>query len=159
MKLQPLEYAVRLGWAEGFIQCPGRMGRKIVQHHTDTLGVRIMNIGQITHTSGEIARGSLVCHLHVTPGFVRIEEHEQIGRAIAFIFAIVPLGLPSCSPPSRENPPQRHPNLRRQSQRHRVLRPIRRDIRVPIPNRRPVNIHHLPAPIDNPHLPDPGPRI
>ena len=31
--------------------------------------------------------------LHMAPGLVRIEKHEQIGRAIASIFAIVTFGL------------------------------------------------------------------
>ena len=55
-----------------------------------------MDIGKIAHALGEVARGALVRHLHMPPGFVRVEKDEQIGRAVALIFVIVTLGLTRC---------------------------------------------------------------
>ncbi len=82
MKLQTLKDAVRFGCREGFIQGPGGMGRKIVQHDPDLVGIWIVDIGQIAHAGSKILRGSLICYLHIPPRSVRIEEHEQIGGAV-----------------------------------------------------------------------------
>src|ERR1700730_356222 len=93
MKFQALKYAMRLGSRESFVQGTGSMRRKVVHHHADPLRVRVMDIGQIAHAIGEVPRGPVVRHFHMTPGFVRIEEHEQIGYAITSIFAIVSFRL------------------------------------------------------------------
>jgi hypothetical protein len=55
--------------------------------------MRIMDIGQISPAIGEVAHGSVVRQFHMPPGFMCVEKHQQIGRAIAPIFAIVTLGL------------------------------------------------------------------
>ena len=52
-----------------------------------------MDIGQIAHALGEVARGSVVRHFYMPPGFMRVEKHEQIGRAVSLVFAIVALRL------------------------------------------------------------------
>jgi hypothetical protein len=65
------------------------MRGQVVHHHADQFGVRIMHVGQIAHAGGEVARSSMFRDLHMAPGSVRVEKHEQIGRAIAPIFAIV----------------------------------------------------------------------
>jgi hypothetical protein len=93
MKLQALKNAMCFRRRESFVQGSGCMRRKIVHHHADPLRARIMNIGQIAHAEGEVARGSMFGDFHMAPRPVRIEKHEQIGRAIAPIFAIVSLGL------------------------------------------------------------------
>src|ERR1700693_2083089 len=69
------------------------MRGEIVHHHADQFGVRIMDIGQIAHAEGEVARRAMFGDFHMAPTLVRVEEYEQIGRAIAPIFAIVPLRL------------------------------------------------------------------
>jgi hypothetical protein len=38
-----------------------------------------MDIDQITHANSEIPRCPLIRHFHMTPGFVCVEKHEQIG--------------------------------------------------------------------------------
>ena len=72
---------------------PRSVSGKIVHHHADPVRVWIVDIGQIAHAIGEVARGSMVRDFHMTPGFVCVEKHEQIGRAVAPIFAIVTLRL------------------------------------------------------------------
>ncbi len=93
MKLQPLKNAVCFGCRECFVQGPGGVGRKIVHDDTDLVRMRIVDIGQIAHAHGKILRGSLICHLHMAPGSVRIKKHEQIGGAITTVFTIVTLQL------------------------------------------------------------------
>ena len=93
MKLQALKNTVRFWRRESFVQGPDCVGREIIHHDADPLRVRIMDIGQIAHALGEAACGSPVRHVHMPPGFMRVEKHEQIGRAIAPIFVIIPLRL------------------------------------------------------------------
>ena len=69
MKLQALENAVGFGWEEGVIQGLGRMGRKIVLHDPDQIGIRVMDIGQVAHAGGVILRRLVICHLHMPPRF------------------------------------------------------------------------------------------
>src|SRR4051794_19986108 len=52
-----------------------------------------MNVGQIAHAGGKILRHSLLGDRHMSPRLVRIEEHEQIGRAVALVFVVIPLRL------------------------------------------------------------------
>jgi len=84
---------VRFGCRESPVQSPGGVGRKIVQHDADPVRAWVVGIGQIAHADCKITRCAPLCHLHMTPGSVRIEKHEQIGRAIAAIFEIVTLKL------------------------------------------------------------------
>jgi hypothetical protein len=72
------------------------MSGQIVHHDADQVGVRIMDIRQIAHTDSEVSRGSMLGDLHMTPGLMRVEKHEQIGRAITPILVIIPLGLVRC---------------------------------------------------------------
>src|SRR5438270_928155 len=69
------------------------MSGQIVHHHADQVGGRVMNISQIAHAKSEVASGSMLCDLHMAPGSVRIEKHEQIGGAVTPIFVIVTFGL------------------------------------------------------------------
>ena len=50
-------------------------------------------VDQITHADGEVLGGSVVGHLHMAPGFMRVEKYEQIGRAIAAVFTVEAFGL------------------------------------------------------------------
>jgi hypothetical protein len=54
----------------------------------DGLGVWEVNIGQILQDVGIIDGGVAVRHLDVAPAFERREQHEQVGRAIAFVLII-----------------------------------------------------------------------
>ena len=72
-------------------RAPRRVGRKIVQHHADHVRIWIMRIDEIAHAHGKIPAGSLIRDLHMAPRLMRIEEHEQIGRAVAAILAVVTL--------------------------------------------------------------------
>ena len=70
------------------------MGRQIVEHHPDALGLRIMDVGEFAHADGEVRRRAALGDLHLAPGAVRVEEHEQVGGAVAPVLAVVALDLP-----------------------------------------------------------------
>src|SRR6202453_1968807 len=71
---------------------PSTQGRKIDHDDSDAIRFGIVRIGEIAHAMGEVSRGSVIGHLHMPPGFVRVDEDEHIGRAVALVFAIVSLG-------------------------------------------------------------------
>ena len=93
VEFQSSQNTVCLGRGECFIQGPGRVGRQVIQHHADQLRLWIVRVHQIAHTQGEILRSALRGDLHMTPRPMRVEEHEQVRRAVAAIFAIVTLRL------------------------------------------------------------------
>jgi hypothetical protein len=66
---------------------------EIVHHDPDLVCIRIVGIGQIAHADSKILGGSLVCHLHMAPGSMRVEKYEQISGAITTVFTIVTLWL------------------------------------------------------------------
>ena len=94
VELQALQEAMRLWRGESLVQGAHAVGRKIVHDDLDAIRVGIVRIGEIAHAMGEVSRGSVIGHLHVPPGFVRVDEDEHIGRAVALVFAIVSLGWP-----------------------------------------------------------------
>jgi hypothetical protein len=51
----------------------------------------VMHIGQVTHAMGEVAGSTMVGDHHMTSGLMCVEKHKQVGRVVAFVFAIVPL--------------------------------------------------------------------
>ena len=69
------------------------MRRQIVEHHADALGLRIMEVGEFAHADGEVRRRATLGDLDLAPGAVRIEEDEQVGGAVAPVFAVVTLDL------------------------------------------------------------------
>src|SRR3981189_2222225 len=69
------------------------MGREVVEHDADALGLGIMEINEIAHALGEVTGGTAVGDLDLAPGLVDIEEDEQVGRAVAAILAVVALEL------------------------------------------------------------------
>ena len=52
-----------------------------------------MDIGQVLEDLGIIDRGPPVGDLDVAPAFQGGEQHEQIGRAVAFVLVVNPGGL------------------------------------------------------------------
>src|SRR5258708_26919297 len=81
------------------------MGREVVEHDADALGLGIVKIDEITHAFGEVAGGAAVGDLDRAPGLVRIEEDEQVSRAIAAILAVVALELARRGRDRRAGPP------------------------------------------------------
>ena len=52
-----------------------------------------MDVGEIAHAGGEVLRGAALGDLHLAPGTVHIDEHEQVGGAVAPVLAVVALDL------------------------------------------------------------------
>src|SRR6266852_9119844 len=70
------------------------MGWPIVHHDADALGPRKVNIGEFAHAGGEVYGGTAVGDFDFAPGPMRVEEDEQVGRAVALVLAVVALDLP-----------------------------------------------------------------
>lgn len=76
-----------------FIQTRRRVGVEVVHHHHDHLGVRVVNIDQIPDHGGKLDAASLVGDFDVAPAAQRFRHDEQVGRPVAFLFAVHPLGM------------------------------------------------------------------
>jgi hypothetical protein len=61
------------------------VGRQIVQHHPDALGLRIVEGGKVAHAVGKVVCRAPLGDLDLAPGAVRVEEDEQVGGAVALI--------------------------------------------------------------------------
>ena len=62
---------------------------EIVHDHDDFLGLRKMNINQVTHTMSKINHSTLVGDFDMSPRFQWCEKDEQIAGTIALIFIVV----------------------------------------------------------------------
>lgn len=71
------------------------MGRQIVEDDADRACLGVMNIDQLAHAVGEVAGRALVGHFDLAPGSVRVEEDEQVDRAVAAVFAVFRVTPPS----------------------------------------------------------------
>ena len=78
---------------KGLVQRAGGVGRQIVLHHADLLGLGVVDIDQVTHAVGVVLRRPTVGDLHFAPGRVHIEDDEQVDRAVALVFVVVAFGL------------------------------------------------------------------
>jgi hypothetical protein len=80
MEFEPLQNAMGLGrWVE-------RLSADV-----DSVRIGITRIDEIAHAMSKTLRGSVIRDLHVAPRFMRVDEHEPIGRAPLRRFAIVAL--------------------------------------------------------------------
>ena len=89
MELDALEDAACFGSREGLVEGASGMGREVVENDADQLGVGVVDIDQLAHALGEVARGPLFGNLDLAPGPVRINEDEQVGGAVATVLAVI----------------------------------------------------------------------
>src|SRR5271167_3826632 len=71
----------------------GRVGRQIVLHNPDALGMRIVDIDEFTHALGVVFGGAPLGDLDVAPGPVDVDADEEIDGAVAAVLVIVALEL------------------------------------------------------------------
>lgn len=90
-ELQAPEDAARLAGWQGLIKCGRRVGRQAVEHDADALGLRAMAIDEIAHAVGKVVCGAPLGDLHLASRMVGVEEDEQVGGAVALVFAAVTL--------------------------------------------------------------------
>ncbi len=64
------------------------MRRQIVEHDSDALGVRKVNVGEFAHAGGEVNGGAAVGDLDLAPGPMRVEEDQQFDRSVVLILAV-----------------------------------------------------------------------
>ena len=74
------------------------MCRKIVEHHTDPFGLRVVLIDEIAHALCEVDARALVGDLGMSPGAIHVYEHEDIRRAVAHVLVVDSSGLPGLGP-------------------------------------------------------------
>lgn len=94
VELKPPQHPARLRRRECLVQRTGRVGGEIVHHNRDFLGLWEVDIADLSHAFGKILRRAPVCDLHLAPGPVDVQEDEEIGGAVALVFAIIALQLP-----------------------------------------------------------------
>src|ERR1043165_7874639 len=69
------------------------MSRQVVENDADLLGVGIVLVDEVAQALGEVQASSTVRHLGVSPGSVRVDEHEDVGGAVAYVFVVVAASL------------------------------------------------------------------
>src|SRR5579862_6147226 len=66
-----------------------RMDVEIVENHPDDIGLREMNIHQITHQESKILVFSVSGDGGITPARERLKNHKQVAHALTHILIIV----------------------------------------------------------------------
>ena len=84
-----LEDPARFRRCKRLVQSGCGMRREVVEHHADPFGVGIVLVDEVAHALGEVEARSSVGHLGVSPGSVHVDEHEDVGGAVAHVFIIV----------------------------------------------------------------------
>jgi hypothetical protein len=83
VELQPAQQPSGFrGW-ERLVEGAGGMGREVIEDDPDLLGLGIMDIENLAHALGEVASRPMVGDLDLAPGAVRVEEDEEVERAVA----------------------------------------------------------------------------
>src|ERR1700756_3058388 len=70
------------------------MCRQVIEHDAHLGGLWIMGVDEFAHTLGEVAGRAVLGDLDPAPAAMAIKEDEQIGRAVALIFAVIAFELP-----------------------------------------------------------------
>ena len=91
MEFETAEQAASFVGRECLIECAGLVGRQIVEHNANAFGFGIVHVDKLAHAFGKVLRGASFRHLHLAPGPVHVNEHEQVGRAVASVLVIVTL--------------------------------------------------------------------
>ena len=60
-----------------------RVGRQIVEHHADAIGLGIVHVDELAHALCEVVRGALLGDFGVSPGTVHVDKHEHVRGAVA----------------------------------------------------------------------------
>lgn len=83
MELNALQQPASLVSWDCLVEYAGRMGRQIVEHYANAIGLGIVHVGEFAHALGHVGGGSMPGDLHLAPGTIHVDYHEQIGRAVA----------------------------------------------------------------------------
>jgi hypothetical protein len=93
VELQAAQDAPGFGGRKGLIEGAGLVGRQIILHNPDALGVGIMDVDEFTHALGVVFGRAPLGDLDLAPGPVEVEADEEIDSAVAAILVIVALDL------------------------------------------------------------------
>src|SRR4051794_37409088 len=92
--LEPTQEAMCLLGRKGLVERARRVGREIVQHHPDPLRLRVVDLDELAHASGEVEGRTLLGDRDLAPGAVRVHEHEQVHRPGTPVLVVEALHLP-----------------------------------------------------------------
>src|SRR5215207_10782681 len=93
VELQAAQDAPGFGGREGLIEGAGPVGRQVVLHNSDALGIGIMDVDEFTHALGVVFGRAPLGDLDLAPGPVDVEADEEIDSAVAAILVIVAFEL------------------------------------------------------------------
>lgn len=79
VKLQAIEDSTRLLRREAFVHGRWPVRREIVDDDADLLRVGIVLVDEVAQAVGEVQARSTVGNFGVSPGSVRVDEHEDVG--------------------------------------------------------------------------------
>ena len=88
MELESAQHASGFDGGKAQYSVAGRVRRQIVEHDSDALGVRKVNVGEFAHAGGEVNGGAAVGDLDLAPGPMRVEEDQQFDRSVVLILAV-----------------------------------------------------------------------
>ena len=69
------------------------MGVEIVLNEDDLRDIGEVLVRQVFENLRIIDGGVAICHLDMAPAFQRREHHEQVGRPVALVLAILAFGV------------------------------------------------------------------
>ena len=82
------------GAAKASYSDPGVCVDRVVHHHPDPLGLRVVDIHKLAHALGKVDGGALLRDLDLAPGLVRVEDHEQVHCTLTPVLVVIALHLP-----------------------------------------------------------------
>src|SRR5580692_5326510 len=93
VELQAAQDAPRFGGRERLVEGAGRVGRQVVLHNADVLGLGIMDIDELAHELSVVFCCPSFGDLDLAPGTMHVEDDEEIDGAVAAVLVIVAFEL------------------------------------------------------------------
>src|SRR5258708_11877092 len=75
------------GWKR-FVDSPCAVRRKVVEDDLDAIAARVGGVNELAHALGEVYVGAPLGNLGVAPRCMGVDEHEDVGGAVAPVLVI-----------------------------------------------------------------------
>ena len=98
MDLKFVGYSPRFCGLKGLVQRCDFVGVEVVHYQHNFLGVRIQLVNKLLDDVRKVNFRASISYLDMSPPGQRLEQHEQVGRPVAFVFVIFAsrLSRPGC---------------------------------------------------------------
>jgi hypothetical protein len=93
VELQAAQNSPGFGGRECLIEGAGRVGRQVVLHNPDVLGIGVMDIGEFAHALGVVFCRPPLSDLDLAPRPMHVDADEEIDSAVAAVLVIVTFEL------------------------------------------------------------------